>query len=313
MNIANCSVEASVYRWRTWALGVELTTCVLGAVGCVIGFCCLRACEKIKVGMKIQISLIFTVSFIVCTVALPGYAIADYWTICWQIKGTSVLAFLIFYSVSVNIVRNYFTVLAIYRFLAVCFPIRYQQFSQRRVVTGIVVTVTVCIVLAWSTLYIIQDYSNVDVNNRSSYYLGRILFYFSLVIPFTVTVIAYFALALFVIYRKLFITQPQGIHRRDQIAESVSILILMNLLLDVPHITVHLSDTSSNDVSYIIVHMVYHLRFVFDSFLFVCLNKRYRLMVLRYVSSKLLRRELADITFSDTPSVPSAGSVGPVR
>lgn len=37
-----------------------------------------------------------------------------------------------------------------------------------------------------------------DVNNRSSYYLGRILFYFSLVIPFTVTVIAYFALALFV-------------------------------------------------------------------------------------------------------------------
>lgn len=105
-------------------------------------------------------------------------------------------------------------------------------------------------------------------------------------------------------------TQPQGVHRPDQIAKSVSILIFTNLLLDVPHLTVHLTYASSRDVSFILVHMIYRLRFVFDPFLFVWLNKRYRQKVLRYVYSKLQHRELADIKVSDTRSVatPSAST-----
>ncbi|XP_037780141.1 uncharacterized protein LOC119576531 [Penaeus monodon] len=125
--------------------------------GCAISFCCLRACDKIHLAMKIQMSLIFMVSFVVCLVAMPGHVITDYWTIiCWQRNERTVLAFVIFYSVSVNIVRNYYTLLAIYRFLAVCFPIWYQQLSRWTVVTGVVVFVTVCVVLSWSTLFIIQ-------------------------------------------------------------------------------------------------------------------------------------------------------------
>ncbi|XP_047469362.1 uncharacterized protein LOC125025411 [Penaeus chinensis] len=259
--------------------------------------------------MKIQMSLIFTASFVVCLVAMPGHIITNYWTIiCWQINDGTVLAFVIFYSVSVNIVRNYYTLLAIYRFLAVCFPIRYKQFSRWTVVTGAVVSATVCVVLSWSTLFIIQDYSSVDLNNPSSYYMGRIQYCLLLVIPFAATVIAYFAMVLFMLYKKFFMTQPQGLHRPDQIAKSVSILILMNLLLDVPHLTVHLTYTSSKAVSFIVVHMIYRLRFVFDPFLFVWLNVRYRQRVLRYVYSKLLHRELADISISVTSPSATANS-----
>lgn len=86
-------------------------------------------------------------------------------------------------------------------------------------------------------------------------------------------------------------TQRQGADDRDQVVKSVSILILMNLLLDVPHVANHLTKASSTDLSYILIHVIYRLHFALDPFIFVGLNAHFRQQVLRYVSSKLLRRK----------------------
>lgn len=108
------------------------------------------------------------------------------------------------------------------------------------------------------------------------------------------------------LYKKLCVKHTQGVNHQDHIAMSVSILILMNILLDVPHLAVHLLGVHSEDVSFTVVHMIYHLRFVFDSFLFVGLNVNYRQKVIRYVSSRLLLRRDVDTCLSDAVYVPSS-------
>lgn len=71
----------------------------------------------------------------------------------------------------------------------------------------------------------------------------------------------------------------------EQVNFAVGVLILTNLLLDVPHITVHLLDESSKDLSFILIHVVYRLHLALDPFIFIGLNSHYRRKILRRVVS----------------------------
>ncbi|ROT65500.1 hypothetical protein C7M84_016531 [Penaeus vannamei] len=288
----SCFIKESVWRWKEIALGFELTTCLFAVVGCVISLCCLKTSGKIELVMKIQFTFIFAGTIVTCLVALPGHVILEYLKFrCLPVNGKLLKTFLALYTISAFIERNAFAVLAIFRFWAVCFPFKYKQFTRWTAVVGAEVALFVLITLLWLIDFITRGYSIQEMTNPSKDGMGQILYYSLLLVPQAVTAMAYSAVVSCMLYRKFCVTQRQGADDRDQVVKSVSILILMNLLLDVPHVANHLTKASSTDLSYILIHVIYRLHFALDPFIFVGLNAHFRQQVLRYVSSKLLRRK----------------------
>lgn len=67
----------------------------------------------------------------------------------------------------------------------------------------------------------------------------------------------------------------------DQVNLAVGALILTNLLLDGPHIIVHILAIPSKDLAFILIHVVYRLHIALDPFIFIGLNLHYRRKILR--------------------------------
>lgn len=77
---------------------------------------------------------------------------------------------------------------------------------------------------------------------------------------------------------------------------SVRIFILTNTLFEVPDIVMHAVKSTTKDVSYIFIHVMYRIHFALDPILFVGLNARYRQMVFKCWSSCLSGREVVSAT-----------------
>ncbi|XP_047486286.1 uncharacterized protein LOC125037271 isoform X2 [Penaeus chinensis] len=249
-------------------------------MGCCLSLWCLKTCKKMQTGMKIQLFFFFTTTLAISFVVLPAYAVMDYWRfLCWQGGIIVKLCSFTTYTVLGIIERNVFTVIATYRMIAVCFPLKYQQWCQRRVVLSIEIAICFCVVLLWAVAIFTQDLGTVEINDPSSYALGRVLFYLFLLVPIIITVVAYVTMIAYMRFKK----GPRNSHR-NQVSFGLGILILTNLLLDVPHIMMHLSGVDSMSLPFILIHVIYRLHYALDPFLFVGMNAPYRQKVLRCVS-----------------------------
>lgn len=89
----------------------------------------------------------------------------------------------------------------------------------------------------------------------------------------------------------------------DQISLSLCVLILMNLLLDVPHITMHLMGVNWTEPSFVIVHAIYRLHFALDPVVFVGLNQRYRQKALQRAFSLVPGRRLPSASMAVSRSL----------
>ncbi|XP_037799592.1 uncharacterized protein LOC119594612 [Penaeus monodon] len=181
-----------------------------------------------------------------------------------------------------------------YRMIAVCFPLKYKQWSKWPLVLGIEVSICLSVVLLWVVAIFTQDLDTVEVNDPSSYTMGRVLFYLFLLVPIIITVVAYVTMIAFMRFKGSLRTS-----HRKQVSFGLGILILTNLLLDVPHIAMHLSGVDSKSLPFILIHVIYRLHYALDPFIFVGLNAPYRQRVLRCVSFRRLGRR--DNTLSLSP------------
>ncbi|XP_042859274.1 uncharacterized protein LOC122245411 [Penaeus japonicus] len=235
--------------------------------------------------MKIQLCSVFAITLTMCLFILPTYAVMEYWRyMCWKMDKTIAVIGFTTYSTFGIVERNLFTVIAVYRMAAVCFPIRYKQWSQLRGVVAVIALVSLVVVTLWITAICKQDFNKVDVNDPSTYGMGKVLLYFFLATPIIVTVATYVIMILFIRYKGQRSQRSQRPMSKDQVLLSLGALILTNVLLDVPHIIMHFARVSSTELPFIVLHVIYRAHYAVDPFIFVGLNPHYRQKVLRRVS-----------------------------
>lgn len=124
----------------------------------------------------------------------------------------------------------------------------------------------------------------------SSYVLGKNTNYCSLIIVVFLYFLTRFCFPAQMLSKKGSISPSESWER------SVRIFILTNTLFEVPDIVMHAVKSTTKDVSYIFIHVMYRIHFALDPILFVGLNARYRQMVFKCWSSCLSGREVVSAT-----------------
>lgn len=280
----SCTLDSSNQGWFTTALVIQLITCVFGVIGTSLSLWCLLTCKRIQTGMKIQLGLFFTFLLLLCAVAMPGAVVVEFrsW-LCWEESPALRLGFVGLYTIAVALERNIFAVIALYRLVAVCFPQKYKVLSRWAVVTAVDACVCAGVLALWIPIFLRQDAQAVDLNNPSSYSMGLVLYYMVFLFPIFVCVFAYAILIIVMMVRRRKAEQNSGLRPscNDQVNLAVGALILTNLLLDGPHIIVHILAIPSKDLAFILIHVVYRLHIALDPFIFISLNLHYRRKILR--------------------------------
>ncbi|XP_037780577.1 uncharacterized protein LOC119576980 isoform X2 [Penaeus monodon] len=282
----SCTLDISNQGWFTTALVLQLITCVLGVIGSSLSLWCLLTCNRIQTGMKIQLGLFFAVLLLLCLVAIPGAVVIEYQSwMCYREAMATTLekAFVGLYTIAVALERNIFAGIAVYRLVAVCFPQKYKVLTRWPVVTTVETLICAGVLALWIPVFVRQNVQAVELNNPSTYSMGLELYYVVFLLPIFVCVFAYALLIIVMIKRRHKAKESSGLRPscNDQVSVAVGALILTNLLLDGPHIIVHILKISSKDLAFILIHVVYRLHAALDSFIFIGLNSYYRRKVLR--------------------------------
>ncbi|XP_037791182.1 uncharacterized protein LOC119586513 [Penaeus monodon] len=288
------SAEAS--KLRGVALGFELLTCFVGFIACCIVHYCLKTCKLIQSGTKIQLQILFTTNFMICLFALPSYASIEYRIMSGvQANKTSVTVFTFLFTLATKTERITVMLIAIYRMMAVCFPLKYRYWSQKKVV--LLVNLIACspiVLLQTITLFIKAD-SGIETFDPNTHFMDSIMQYGFISVPTVISLIVYLVLALFMLCKKGSISPPDSCER------SVRIFILTNTLFEVPDIIMHAAKATVDNAAFIIIHVIYRIHFALDPILFVGLNARYRQMVYQCCSSNIRVREaVTDTKGEDT-------------
>lgn len=262
---------------------------------------CLLSCKRIQEGMKLQLFLFFSLLFLTNLVAMPGAAVAELWAVqCRQVSAAAQMALVGFYTIVATMERNAFALMAAYRWVAVCWPHKYKILSLRVVVALLNGFVLGGDVILWLTVFLEQDLDTIDVSNPSVYKMGRELYFGILLTPMISALVAYVAVIVVITYRKQFVGVQEGGRpsMREQVSFAVGILIVTNLLLDLPHIIVHLLGIPSWDLSFILIHVIYRLHFAFDPFIFIGANLHYRrkVLLLAFPRCSLLRTSTSGVS-----------------
>ncbi|XP_063587608.1 uncharacterized protein LOC134764865 [Penaeus indicus] len=280
---AACEVDAFIAGWKTGALAVEVLTSALGVVGSGLSLWCLMNCRRIQGGMKLQLFLFFSLLLLTNSVAMPGAAVAELWAVqCRQASAVVSFGLIAFYTIAATMERNAFALMAGYRLVAVCWPHKYKMLSLRLVVALLNGFVLGGVVILWLVVFAEQDLDDLDVNNPSGYKMGRELYIAILFTPMVAALIAYVTVIVVITFRKQFAGELERGRpsMREQVSFAVGILIITNLLLDLPHMVVHLMGIPSRALSFILIHVIYRLHLALDPFIFIGANLHYRRKVL---------------------------------
>ncbi|XP_027213983.2 uncharacterized protein [Penaeus vannamei] len=293
INSASTSTTSSTdaSKLRGVALGFELLICAIGVVSCCIGHYCLKKCNQIQCGMKIQLQILFTTDFLVCLFALPGHAAIEY-RILSDVHDdkTSVTVFTTLYTMATEIERATVMLIAIYRMMAVCFPLKYRYWSQKKVVLLVNLIACLPVVLLRTISHFTKTDSSIEAFDPNNYSIDTFMLFAFISAPTAITLIVYLVMALYMLSKKGSISPSESWER------SVRIFILTNTLFEVPDIVMHAVKSTTKDVSYIFIHVMYRIHFALDPILFVGLNARYRQMVFKCWSSCLSGREVVSAT-----------------
>ncbi|XP_047481138.1 uncharacterized protein LOC125033566 isoform X2 [Penaeus chinensis] len=279
LNCTNRTVCNLAAQWKAYSLAFEMLVCACGVLGSIVCLWCLKTCDKTQAGTKIQLCSLFAANAFLCSLALPGAAVLELLFLqARRAEPATELAFVALYYIAACIDQMTLAVIAVYRLIAVCFPLKYKLWSRSTVVVAVEVALTLPAVLTLTLAFL---------------FLSR-LYWMCFVsdsrFPSEATPSA---LPRQMGFRRC---ARQGAEARnpgwDQISLSLCVLILMNLLLDVPHVTMHLMDVSWTEPSFVIVHAVYRLHFALDPVVFVGLNQRFRQRALQGVFSLVPGRRI---------------------
>ncbi|XP_047480482.1 uncharacterized protein LOC125033173 [Penaeus chinensis] len=284
----NCNQAA---QWKAWVLAFEMLVCAFGALGSIVCLWYLKTCDKTQAGTKIQLCSLFAANAFLCSLALPGAAVLELLFLQdRRAKLATEQAFIALHYIAACIDQLALAVIAVYRLIAVCFPLKYKLWSRSTVVAAVEVAVTLPVVLTLMLAFLLQNDRILDPCNSTVLKALYGVFY---LVPIIIILTAYCIMVSIMGFRRC---ARQGAEARnpgwDQISLSLCVLILMNLLLDVPHVTMHLMNVSWTEPSFVIVHAVYRLHFALDPVVFVGLNQRFRQRALQVAFSLVPGRRL---------------------
>ncbi|XP_047481137.1 uncharacterized protein LOC125033566 isoform X1 [Penaeus chinensis] len=291
LNCTNRTVCNLAAQWKAYSLAFEMLVCACGVLGSIVCLWCLKTCDKTQAGTKIQLCSLFAANAFLCSLALPGAAVLELLFLqARRAEPATELAFVALYYIAACIDQMTLAVIAVYRLIAVCFPLKYKLWSRSTVVVAVEVALTLPAVLTLTLAFLFLKYEIIDPSKSTA---GKALYVVFYLVPIIIILTAYCIMVSIMGFRRC---ARQGAEARnpgwDQISLSLCVLILMNLLLDVPHVTMHLMDVSWTEPSFVIVHAVYRLHFALDPVVFVGLNQRFRQRALQGVFSLVPGRRI---------------------
>ncbi|XP_063589758.1 uncharacterized protein LOC134766760 [Penaeus indicus] len=284
LNCTNRTICNLAAQWKAYSLAFEMLVCACGVLGSIVCLWCLKTCDKTQAGTKIQLCLLFATNAFLCSLALPGTAVLELLFLQdRRPEPATEVAFVALYYMAACIDQMALAVIAVYRLTAVWFPLKYKLWSRSTVVVAVEVAVILPAMLTLTLAILFLDYEIVDTNSST---VAKVLYGVLYLVPITIIMTAYCIMVSIMGFRRC---ARQGDAARhpgwDQISLSLCVVILMNLLLDVPHVAMHLMDVSWTDPSFVIVHAIYRLHFALDPVIFVGLNQRFRQRALQGVFS----------------------------
>ncbi|XP_069985381.1 olfactory receptor 52N4-like isoform X2 [Penaeus vannamei] len=182
------SSDVNPYWWSA-AFASQLVICVLGAVGSALSIFSVKLSKKMHEGMALQFNLFFFTFLIICVVILPTSLVDEYYTLNgWQEKHTGLYVAL--QTVFGSFERNVFGLIAVYRLMAMCFPIWFKLLSRPAVVLAVDLLLFLGVVALWLFVFLTET-DQTDVGNPSTSDRGFAMYCFTLFMPIVVTISAY--------------------------------------------------------------------------------------------------------------------------
>ncbi|XP_053646230.2 uncharacterized protein [Cherax quadricarinatus] len=318
----NCTAVTDYPGWVTAATYHKCVIGFLGTIGNSISLWCLVQSASTNKATKFHMIFVFSVLLAICLVTLPSVSVINYISAFCKSRWFREELFIsisISSSFLLQLERINFTAIAIFRCVAVWRPYMFHKLST--VTCVLVMEGVLCLYaflpwilglcLGYDRITYSGKYSSVRFGENSV--LHKMVFTWYSVnycLTFMATLFAYlFMIATIILQEKKLSVDQRSATTMDHVYFSIHVVILTNLVLDGPHVIVHL--LSNQRLASIITHMIFFLHLIIDPMVFVGFNLHYRRAVLHRmykclpvaISSKLRPLEPNDDTLrmQDTP------------
>ena len=275
---------------------------VFGAFGNASALYCLSKCDKTSVAAKIQLMTFFSFQFLVCVLSLPGFSYVKLMALLCRAHELSrdvKLFFLFSHTVFLPMERINFAVMAVMRLFAVRWNRGYKKFVQTRNVVILEVFIFTFVISPWIVYFLIGLYKRYPIEEQMtvSFSFGKspaiqvlyLIHAINHLFPTFVSFIAYSLMMYTMIKKKMMFfgraSAATGTTTTimENVAYTIRLLILVNILLDLPHTLSHLLKVSQ--MPSLIIHCIFYSHLTFDPLIFVGMNIHYRNLI-----GSLLRR-----------------------
>ncbi|XP_045119082.1 P2Y purinoceptor 8-like [Portunus trituberculatus] len=305
--MANCTVDEAMAPWVVVAVVNYSIVCVLGGIGNICSIWCLYQCKRTKPAMKFQLICVFSLMAACCLITQPVVNFIYYSnTFCLHdISPVVSFCFSVTNSVLLQMDRTIFATVAIFRMVAVRWPNRYTQWCRLQVVVAVHVGIVLYIVPVWLALGGVMGFqlfreegSVMDMkNNRGGGAFTVTIYVLYYAVPYLVTLSA----SIVIVRRLLQQKQVFGnvaTSSLDYVVRSTTLIILVLLVMDLPHIVLHTSQNKGPPS--VIIHIIFEYHLIVVPIIFVTYNPSHRGAMLR-----LLHRCLPPVCRQVLPPPPS--------
>ncbi|XP_068236562.1 uncharacterized protein [Palaemon carinicauda] len=287
--ISNCTADPYISGWGYRYFVANFTIAAVGAVGNIASLWSLFRCRKTNIAAKIQLGTFFGVQLIVCLLTLPGFSYVKKLALLCQAGDLPMglkLLFLFTHTLFLPIERINFTAMAIMRLIAVRWPHHYKKFAQVKVVVVLEIILFLYVLSPWLVSFAIELHNMYPIEDQMTvtFSLGKgptirniyLVHGINHLFPTFASLLAYSLMMYTMIRQKqtMGIRNDKNTTTMDHVAYTIRLVILVNLLLDVPHTLAHLMRVSQ--VPSLIIHSIFYMHLALDPFIFVGMNAHYR-------------------------------------
>ena len=260
---------------------------------------CLSKCDKTSVAAKIQLMTFFSFQFLVCALSLPGFSYVKLMALLCRAHELSrdvKLFFLFSHTVFLPMERMNFAVMAVMRLFAVRWNRGYKRFVQTRNVVILELFIFAFVISPWIVSFFIGLYKRYPIEEQMtvSFSFGKspaiqglyLIHAINHLFPTFVSFIAYSLMMYTMIKKKMMFfgraktRTSKSLHSTtvmENVAYTIRLLILVNILLDLPHTLSHLLKVSQ--IPSLIIHSIFYSHLTFDPLIFVGMNIHYRNLI----------------------------------
>ncbi|KAG0730424.1 hypothetical protein GWK47_028288 [Chionoecetes opilio] len=284
--MSNCTVDENLASWVMSAVINLGFVSVLGSIGNVYCVCCLYQCKRTKPAIRFQLMCVFSYMLACCLITQPIVSFIYYTSaFCLYPIGPRVkFLFSTLNSIVLQLERASLATVAVFRMVAVCWPQRQTQWSRMKVVVPLQVGLVLYTVCGWliygaltGFMLLHGDGSVMHMNvfnaGSSIVKLNTAVYVLYYAVPFLVTLVA--SVIIIVRLRRQEQVMASGSDPFvTKVVRSTSLVILVNLVMDCPHLVMHL--LQDVNIPSVIIHMIFFHHLTINPVIFVATNSVYR-------------------------------------